>query len=113
MADFEIDLEGASALRIPSDQYLQEIQGTCVVRVASSGPGGFYIFGDTFMRNYYSIFDQANSRVGFAAIKEEPTADAFDVLADKARHISEDLDDIWTNAKKIIADFDSSVKSLF
>jgi cathepsin D len=31
--------------------------------------GDFWILGDAFMKNYYTIFDYGNSKVGFADLK--------------------------------------------
>jgi len=124
MESLVIDLDGAAGLTIPSNQYLQFIQGTCVLRAASSGPGGFYILGDVLMRNYYTIFDHANSKVGFSPIKELPNKPSaiIDDIAEKAKEIIDNVgddakdimgsfSDIWSKAKKIVDDIDTSIKS--
>ena len=60
---------GSTTLTVPSTQYLEEIQGFCMVRVQQTGFASLYILGDVVMRNYYCIFDGANQRVGFSPIK--------------------------------------------
>lgn len=50
---------------------VQEGSTTCVGGIAASNSIGsqFWILGDVFMRNYYTIFDFGNSQVGFAPLK--------------------------------------------
>jgi len=43
------------------------LQGNdCVGGVVSSAGIPFWVFGDIFLRNFYTVFDQGNARVGFA-----------------------------------------------
>ena len=50
---------------IPSDKYVLNLDGTCIVGIQSLDQD-LCILGDVFMRQYYSVFDYGNSRVGFA-----------------------------------------------
>ncbi|KAI8918947.1 aspartic peptidase domain-containing protein [Entophlyctis helioformis] len=43
--------------------------GYCVSAFVGLDLGGIWIFGDAFLKKYYSIFDVANSRVGLATSK--------------------------------------------
>uniref|UniRef100_A0A7I4YID4 Peptidase A1 domain-containing protein n=1 Tax=Haemonchus contortus TaxID=6289 RepID=A0A7I4YID4_HAECO len=58
----EFELEG--------QQYIIESSnGECIVGFQKMPPGNgeFWVLGDAFMSNFYTIFDYANGRVGFAA----------------------------------------------
>ncbi|KAJ3195695.1 hypothetical protein HDU83_004238 [Entophlyctis luteolus] len=60
------------AITIPSSIYvMSDGNGGCISGISrigsiSSGSGPAYIFGDTFLRAAYSVFDVANNRLGFA-----------------------------------------------
>ncbi|XP_074019393.1 pepsin B-like isoform X2 [Numenius arquata] len=58
-------------LPLPPSVYVLNIDGVCTVGVestyvASSSGQPLWILGNLFLRQYYSIFDVANNRVGFA-----------------------------------------------
>ncbi|XP_078098066.1 gastricsin-like [Mustelus asterias] len=59
-------------LTIPGSAYIQQSYGYCVVAIQSTylrAPtrnGLFWILGDVFLREFYSIYDRGNNRMGFA-----------------------------------------------
>ncbi|XP_072336087.1 gastricsin-like [Scyliorhinus torazame] len=59
-------------LTIPGSAYIQQVSGYCVVAISSTylrAPtqnGLFWILGDVFLREFYSIYDRGNNRMGFA-----------------------------------------------
>ncbi|KAM4816259.1 gastricsin [Urocitellus parryii] len=56
---------------LPPSAYILNENGYCLVGleatyVSSANGQPFWILGDVFLRSYYSVFDMANNRVGFA-----------------------------------------------
>jgi cathepsin D len=43
---------------------------TCLA-VRATGEGGYFIFGDTLMRNYYLVFDRDRDRIGWAKVNKD------------------------------------------
>eukprot|EP01128_Nolandella_sp_AFSM9_P008486 TRINITY_DN51_c0_g1_i1.p1 TRINITY_DN51_c0_g1~~TRINITY_DN51_c0_g1_i1.p1 ORF type:complete len:376 (+),score=119.42 TRINITY_DN51_c0_g1_i1:22-1149(+) len=65
--DFTFNSMGDTLPLSPS-VYVIKYQGTCQLGIAGSSELPFWILGDTFIRQYFSIFDHNNGtpRVGFA-----------------------------------------------
>ncbi len=66
---------GQVRMTIPPTGYLLEnaLGYSCLIAVASSGSETApYIFGDTFIRNYYTTFDYKKKTVSFAVSANAP-----------------------------------------
>ncbi|XP_018432316.1 PREDICTED: gastricsin-like [Nanorana parkeri] len=62
-----------SQFSIPPSVYILQINGNCVVGFESTylpsrNGQPLWILGDVFLRQYYSVYDFGNNRVGFAAM---------------------------------------------
>jgi len=51
-------------LQIPKESYLMQAEGDCQILI-NKGDTTF-VLGEAFMVNYYTVFDGANKRIGFA-----------------------------------------------
>ena len=39
--------------------------------IRGTGPNGYFIIGDTLMRNYYLVFDNEKDRIGWATVNKK------------------------------------------
>lgn len=79
--DFNID---GKVYTMTKENYVERQGGMCVFKIMSmdfSYQEPFWIMGLTFFHNYYTVFDQGNSRIGFAESKLSNIPSKFDVVA--------------------------------
>jgi len=67
-----VNFNGAT-FALPSSKYVLSINNQCQLGISASN-SNLWIFGDTFIRNYYTIFDKGNQQVGFAQLAANPPA---------------------------------------
>lgn len=69
LPNFAFVVDGHS-LELTPDQYVLNVEGMCLfafVGIDVPAPAGpLWIMGDVFIREWYTVFDWGNERVGFA-----------------------------------------------
>ena len=78
----KVTLSESNTYEIPYTDYTQRRSNLCYLTIMPLGEQDFWILGDSFMRNYYAIFDLDNNRVGLAgSYTMEPFQLTFVMLA--------------------------------
>jgi len=81
---------GDHILNLKPEDYVAETSDRCSVGLMSLDipppKGPLFIFGDPFLRKYYTVYDRQKMRVGFALAKHKPQPHGAALLAMEARH---------------------------
>lgn len=81
---------GDHILNLKPEDYVAETSDRCSLGLMSLDipppKGPLFIFGDPFLRKYYTVYDRQNMRVGFALAKHKPEPRGAALLAIQARH---------------------------
>lgn len=73
LPDFVVTISGRE-FRLEPENYIVKIEGSCYIGIGVA-PGLFgmmdppWILGGPFLRQFYTVFDQGNKRIGFASVK--------------------------------------------
>jgi hypothetical protein len=81
---------GDHILNLKPEDYVSETVDRCSVGLMSLDipppKGPLFIFGDPFLRKYYTVYDRKKMQVGFALAKHKPREEGAALLAMQERH---------------------------
>lgn len=69
LPNLDVKFSDTVTLSLTPDLYVLKNGTTCALGIAAADIDGMWIFGDTFIRQFYTVFDRDQNRVGFGKLK--------------------------------------------